>query len=206
MIRKPVQSERLRSGVRTVSGAARVPSVARPRSGRTPSVMAPPPAGVDEGLQQREQGVEAGPVRVYSSGSNKRPRSLNGTGASPRRRRHLKIAVITGLIGFLIAAAVLTLPELLFGGSVTGGGRSTTYFGGGSSNTSKSQSQDGGKSGQTTPQNPDSTTPGNTTQPDQGGAQPSTTTPQTSPSPQNTTPAPAPSPAPQTPAPTPPAP
>src|SRR6266540_4934463 len=36
--------------------------------------------------------------------------------ATPRRP-HLKIAVATGLIGFAIAAAALTLPELIFGGA-----------------------------------------------------------------------------------------
>ena len=67
--------------------------------------MAPPTPSLDEGLRQREEGVEAGPVRVYSSGANKRPRSLNGdAGSSPFRQLHLKLAVITGLVAFLIAA------------------------------------------------------------------------------------------------------
>ena len=42
MLKKPVESERLRSGVRNVS------SVSRPRSGRTPKVIAPPPRGLDD--------------------------------------------------------------------------------------------------------------------------------------------------------------
>jgi len=195
LLHKPVQSERLRSGVRSVSSVGRTPSFSRPQSGRTPSVMAPPPPGVDEGLRQRDEGVEPGPVRVYSSGSTKRPRDLNGS--SPRRRLHLKIAVVTGLVAFLIAAAVLTLPELIFGGSVTGGGRNTTYFGGGSE---KGESQDSGSSdGQSdepTQQDSGSSSGDSQDQPsqDSGSGQPEETTPETTPAPDSSTPAPAPTP------------
>jgi hypothetical protein len=209
-LRKPVESERLRSGVRSV---AKPPNFARPRSGRTPTVMAPPTPSVDEGLRQRDEGVEAGPVRVYSSGSNKRPKSLNGAsgaGGSRFSRAHVKVAVITGLVAFLIAAAVLTLPELIFGGSVTGGGRSTTVFGGGSSTSEKGESQDGNSDNQSdepTQQNQDSTSPsdsGDQPSQDSGSDQPDTTTPETTPPPtsQSTTPAPTPTPTPA-PAPTP---
>lgn len=209
LLRKPVESERLRSGVRNVSSVARPSSLARPRSGRTPNVMAPPPAGVDEGLRQREEGVEPGPVRVYSSGSNKRPRALSPNGAPPRRRLHLKVAIVTGLVAFLIAAAVLTLPELIFGGSVSGGGRSTTVFGGGSQTDKKGESQDGtsdGQSDEPTQQDSESAAPNDSQdQPQQGsgGDQPEQTTPETTSPSQNTTPTPtpAPAPAPSTPAP-----
>jgi hypothetical protein len=207
-LRRPVESERLRSGVRNVSSVAKPPSFARPRSGRTPRVMAPPtPPSVDDGLRQREEGVEAGPVRVYSSGSNKRPKSLNGASGSSGsrfqfRRAHVKIAVITGLVAFLIAAAVLTLPELIFGGSVTGGGRNTTYFGGGSKTSEKGESQDGNSDNQSDEptQNQDSTSPSDSgDQPNQGSGsdQPDTTTPETTPpTSQSTTPAPSPTPSP----------
>jgi len=60
-------------------------------------------------------GEEAGPVRVYND---------------RRRRLHWKVAVVTGLLGFAIAAAAYTLPELIAGSSVAGGGRGLTYFGG----------------------------------------------------------------------------
>ena len=55
--------------------------------------------------------------------------------------RAWKIALITGLLGFVIAAAVITLPELLFGKSL-GGGTTLTYF----PNTSVSRSSDNTKS------------------------------------------------------------
>lgn len=48
----------------------------------------------------------------------------------PRRTRNWRLAVVTGLLGFLVAAVVLTVPELVAGGSASGGGRGTTLFGG----------------------------------------------------------------------------
>ena len=205
LLRKPVESERLRSGVRSVSSSA---SFARPRSGRTPSVMAPPTPGVDEGLRRREEGVEPGPVRVYSSGTNKSPRSLptngDGRGRSPRRRLHLKVAVITGLIAFLIAAAVLTLPELIFGSSVTGGGRNTTYFGGGSNTEKKKDSKDSESTdGQSDEPTQDSGSDSSGDEPAAPSGEEPESAPQSEPTPEEQAPAPAPTPAPQTPAPAP---
>jgi hypothetical protein len=48
-------------------------------------------------------------------------------GGRPARRWHLRAAIVTGVIAFAIAAIVLTVPELVFGGSVAGKGR-TTFF------------------------------------------------------------------------------
>jgi hypothetical protein len=201
MLKKPVESERVRGSVRAVS------SFSRPSSGRTPRVMAPPAPGVDEGLEQRDNGVEAGPVRVYSSGSNKRPASPGAT--SERRKLHLKIAVVTGLVGFLIAAAALTLPELIFGGSVTGGHRNTTYFGGGSKSTQdKSKDGTGGTNDSTNQQQTDQQQTTDSTTPGDSGAKTQGTTP-TAPdqtAPQQTQPPQSQNPAPQTPAPAPSAP
>jgi hypothetical protein len=50
-----------------------------------------------------------------------------GTGRSGRRWR---VAIVTGLLGFVIAMLVLTVPELVAGQAASGGGRSTTLFGG----------------------------------------------------------------------------
>ncbi|MBA3746003.1 MAG: hypothetical protein H0W96_00710 [Solirubrobacterales bacterium] len=52
-------------------------------------------------------------------------------GRSRSRKRGWRVAVITGLLGFLICAVVFTVPELVAGGSAAGGGRDTTIFGGG---------------------------------------------------------------------------
>jgi hypothetical protein len=49
-----------------------------------------------------------------------------------RGLRGWRLAVLTGLLGFLICAVVFTVPELVAGGSAAGGGRDTTIFGGGS--------------------------------------------------------------------------
>ena len=47
-----------------------------------------------------------------------------------RRRRNWRVAIVTGLLGFLVAAVLFTVPELVAGESASGGGRSTTLFGG----------------------------------------------------------------------------
>ncbi|HEV7806461.1 MAG TPA: hypothetical protein VGO80_11615 [Solirubrobacteraceae bacterium] len=49
-----------------------------------------------------------------------------------RGLRGWRLAVMTGLLGFLICAVVFTVPELMAGGSIAGGGRDTTLFSGGS--------------------------------------------------------------------------
>jgi len=49
---------------------------------------------------------------------------------TPSSRRGWKLAIITGLLGFLIGAVIITVPELLAGSSASGGGRETTLFGG----------------------------------------------------------------------------
>jgi len=43
-------------------------------------------------------------------------------------RRNWQIAVVTGLLGFIIAAVIITVPEIVAGNSVAGGGRDTTLF------------------------------------------------------------------------------
>jgi hypothetical protein len=73
----------------------------RLEEGTAPPVFAPAP------------GEEAGPVRVYST---------------PRRRRNARVAVLTGLAGFLICVIAYTVPDLVAGRSILGGHRSTTLF------------------------------------------------------------------------------
>ena len=62
-----------------------------------------------------ERVAQAGEVQSHASGS--------------RRRRGLQLAIVTGLLGFAIAAFVITVPELVAGKSPTSGGH-TTLFGG----------------------------------------------------------------------------
>lgn len=50
--------------------------------------------------------------------------------SSPFPRHAWKVAVVTGLLGFLVAAVIITVPEFVAGSSATDGDRQTTFFGG----------------------------------------------------------------------------
>src|SRR3954468_25046818 len=45
----------------------------------------------------------------------------------PRGRRWWVVGLVTGLVAFVVAAAIITVPELVGGGSVAGGGRTTLF-------------------------------------------------------------------------------
>ncbi|MEA2478867.1 MAG: hypothetical protein QOJ07_789 [Thermoleophilaceae bacterium] len=172
LIKKPVQSDLVRRPLRVARTAATAQTPVRYET-------------AENGERGPESGSTPGAVRVYSSGTR---RVLE----SPRTRRNFKIALITGLIGFLIAAAALTLPELIFGGSVTGGHRSTTYFGGGGSSKSSSGSDQnqkdstGGSSSSGSDSSNSSTD--QTTTPKGGGSSTQTSPPPASSTPQQTSP------------------
>jgi hypothetical protein len=87
---------------------------------------------------------------------------------SARRRPRLKIALVTAALAFIIAVAVLTLPELIFGQAVATH-RGTTIFGG------PPASEQGPPPSQTAPETT-STAPA-----EQAPPQTTTTKPQTSP-------------------------
>jgi len=67
---------------------------------------------------RKEPSREEPPVRVY------------GTHRTPRSRRKIAVGVVatTAVLAFAIAAAALTLPELIAGHSVTGKDRNTTLI------------------------------------------------------------------------------
>jgi hypothetical protein len=96
--------------------------------------------------------------------------------------RRVRIAVITGLLAFALAAAVVTASELtIFGGSVSGKRGSTTLFSGASSSSTKSRSKDSATptpSATATPQSESTATPTATATPSQT-ATPSATPTQT---------------------------
>lgn len=141
---------------------------------------APPERWRPEALRPPDEG-DVGPMRVYRTEQR----------SSPIRRVHIRVALLTAAIAFVIAAAVLTLPELVFGGSVASHGK-TTFFGGGHRSHKTSTKH------QTTQTTPTTTAP-TTTTPTQSAptvtAPPAQTTPQTT-APSQQTPAPA-TPAPQ---------
>jgi len=186
LLARPMQSDLVRRPVRRVSEVATsrgtFAGVAAERGERVrpalPDRPATPPAApngrrfarpdvpLDEDGRTAE-GLTPGDVLLSH------PRRTYGTPARRRRRPlHLKVALVTGLLAFVLAAAALTLPELVFGGAVASH-RSTTFFGGGSSSQSqKQQSKPGGSTQQPTPQKQPQTTQ---TTPQQ---QPTSTTPQ----------------------------
>jgi hypothetical protein len=87
-------------------------------------VLSGPPPALPDQAPRAEVPEGSGPIRVYRTPSN-------------RRRFHAKVVAATAAVAFVIAMAVLTLPELVFGGSLASHGR-TTFFGGGSSHRSTS--------------------------------------------------------------------
>ncbi len=72
----------------------------------------------------------------------------------PPIRRHWRLAVITGLVAFVLGVAALTLSELVFGGSATDRGRTTFFSGrGDDSETTPTPTPD------TTPESTEEATP-----------------------------------------------
>ena len=100
------------------------------------------------GAPEFAQGPQADQEHGFVTASNgngqgadealERIRSLGGT--SRRRILHPKVWIATGLAAFAIAVAVLTLPELIFGGAVATNHR-TTIFGGATHQTSKPKTE-----------------------------------------------------------------
>jgi hypothetical protein len=71
----------------------------------------------------RDLEAEGGPVRVYRQGRDER--------RGWRERIHPRVVAVTAALAFLIAAAALTLPELIAGGSIGKRDGGTTLLGGG---------------------------------------------------------------------------
>jgi len=215
-----VSSELLGSG--TLVSAALTPVVIalikealdRPRrvvSTRVPAAVARPRrrghAGARDGAgtHAADQADEAASAEEVVPGG---PGEVHVYRSTSRRWR---LAIVTGLLGFALAAAVLTVTELAAGGAVSGGSRATTYFGGsdtGSDAGGRERSQDTPPAGSessgapsTTP-DPSATTPEDPASP---GDAPQDTVPSTPADPAAPTPPAqsAPAPAPESPAPAP---
>lgn len=94
----------------------------------------PMPPTVPETASEARLDERVGPAYDEQVGRAPQPQAPEGRpyrtyAEPPPRRLPVAIAVTTGLLAFLVAAAALTLPELLAGDSVTGRDR-TTLFGG----------------------------------------------------------------------------
>ena len=113
------------------------------------------------------------------------------------RRKHWRLAILTGLAAFVLGVLILTVPELVAGRSIIHSGKDTTVFGGSRRKSSAKQ--------QTKTQTVTTTVPSQTqttTTPSQTSSTPTTTTTtpaQTTTTPQNTTTTPPPQTTPTTP-------
>jgi hypothetical protein len=143
-------SEAIRRPVDTVG------AVAVRRTPRGTAVLAEPETGADEPFDPlapaTAEEIETIPVVGTSHAKVHRRGRL-----TPRQ---WKIGLVTGLVAFLGAAAVVTASELVAGDAVSGGGNRTTFFGGGSSRSSASKdSTDGSKNQQSRDQKQKSASP-----------------------------------------------
>jgi hypothetical protein len=122
---------------------------------------------------------DAAPVRVYRSGT------AGPSGGRSRRKIAVGMVAATAAIAFVIAALLITVPELIAGQSIGQAERGTTLLGG-TPRAKRHSSEDKQAKGQTTPTETTTAETETTTAPEQ---QPTTTTP-TPTTPQTTTPAP----------------
>ena len=140
----------------------------------TPPPHEAPPAG-ESGVRVFRGEREIGPPAGRRAGGERR--------LSPK---HIRIAVATGLLAFAIAAAALTLPELLFGSAANGSGGGTTFFGGGkpsdpsSSDAKRTTTEENGET-KTVTEPAKTTTTQTETQPRTAPDRSSTTSPSTTP-------------------------
>ena len=105
------------------------------------------------------------------------------------RPKHWRLALLTGLLAFVLGALILTVPELVAGRSIVHSGKETSLFGGKSRSAKHKATQQTQTQTQTVtttvPSTSTSTTPAQTTP---TTPQNTTTAPQTTPTtPQNTT-------------------
>src|SRR4051794_36685007 len=96
----------------------------------------PPPLHDDgEAVPSDKRPTREAPISYHKTSGNGSPPS------SVRRRFPVKVVAVTAVLAFLIGAAILTVPELITGGSVGNRDGGTTIFGG---NRSSDTSNDAG--------------------------------------------------------------
>jgi hypothetical protein len=197
LLQRPIQSEAVRRSASRVGSVAAAPArrvattagTARTRSGSIRTVEAPPevrgaPANGANGNGANGNGSAPG-HDVIAAG----PRRDYGADGSPARRRmrltprQWRIAIVTGVLAFVVAVAALTLPELIFGGAV-GSGHGTTIFGGGSG--SSSEQKDKQNNDQSNPNGGDQSQQQDQSQPNGSSTQPQKPAPQQSQPPSGT--------------------
>jgi hypothetical protein len=87
--------------------------------------QAVPVRGVVRSASRADEPLSPEPIaeRVAQQGE------IHGPSGTPRRRGW-RTAIITGLLGFLVGAVIITVPELVAGQAASGGQHETTLFGG----------------------------------------------------------------------------
>lgn len=145
-----------------------------------PAVSGPAQERLDRLERLGERGSAEGPAE---------PTLYRADGARRRGRVHPRFVIVTALIAFVAAAAVITVTELVGGESIGTSGRQTTLFGGGGGSKGSHKSSEN-----EAPKPEDQTTPTQTS-PDSGGADTGSTSPKPAP---RRKPAPAPKPQPST--------
>jgi hypothetical protein len=206
MLERPIKSDTVRRSAsrvadvatarRAIAGTAAARTERERRSTPGTGTIPHPPAPNGNGAASEDAELTEGDVLM----SHPR-RTYGGAGPGGRFRRvHLKLAIVTGLLAFLIAAVVLTVPELLFGGSVGSRDGNTTIFGGGKSQSDerRDESENGG-GGESQPQpqeGGDRAAPGPGPDPDNEAPPPAEEPAPSEPAPVEPAPAPAPAPAP----------
>ena len=89
---------------------------------------APPGPEPFDPLPEEERG---GPTQEEERGGPTQEDDPFGLRERPPVRRHWRLAVVTGLVAFVLAVTALTMSELVFGGAATRDSARTTIFGGG---------------------------------------------------------------------------
>jgi hypothetical protein len=90
----------------------------------------PGAAGEPEPLDQRTPDEPFDPLPPTERVETDRGDDPFGLRERPPIRRHWRLAVITGLVAFVLAVTALTMSELVFGGAATRDSGRTTFFGG----------------------------------------------------------------------------
>jgi hypothetical protein len=146
MLQRPMESEVVRRSASAIGQPARrVLTTAGPRTESVRERSAtpvPPPPRTSNGNGHTPPSQDLTPGDVVLSHPR---RTYGGRSGSRLKRVHFKLAIVTGLLAFLVAAVVLTVPELVFGGAV-GSKHRTTFFGGDAKSQSeqkKDESNDG---------------------------------------------------------------
>ena len=147
LTRRPMESELVKRPVRRISEV---------RAVRREATLARGTVVERDRIDPPEEGGNGvGPVRVYGREEQSRFRL---------RQIHWRIVLWTAALAFVIAAAVLTIPEVIAGDAVSGK-RDTTFFGGGADERKADEQPETPQSPEQDPRNPGPT-------PDQPGGAP----------------------------------